>query len=112
MRGAHTELTSYRQFFPPTDEDIPQAQSTMADEAEELQKAMPDPPSTEPLTPGEPATKKQKVVQPKDVSTNAEKDDDWEIVNVDSTKKQPQAELETEKESSDDAPQNLLAKDW
>jgi len=75
-------------IFPPANEDVSNNEESEknAAVAEDLKKSMPDPPKTDPLQPGEPSTKRQKVTDSTNDMLDGAKheaktdDDDWEKV--------------------------------
>ena len=68
-------LTSDRQFFPPTEQDLPDKdQQQQQAHVGELLAKLPDPPSTEPAQHGQPEAKKLKVA-------HDDSDEEWETVN-------------------------------
>lgn len=62
-----SQLTLSRKFFPPVEQDTETAQKH-----DDLIKAMPNPPTDEPLDAGQPGAKKQKIL--------SDTDEDWEAV--------------------------------
>ncbi|KKY21924.1 putative lrp16 family protein [Phaeomoniella chlamydospora] len=110
---------SIPKYFPPTEADLSSYGGSTESQSESLAAALPDPPTTEPLEPGQPMAKKLKV----ETNTKDDIDEDWEkVAKVD--------ELETERDditgaTSEEAPldetkattakgevENMLAKDW